>query len=183
MEALGLDVPTSWYGTQVTILTKLGAVVAAVDKLGKGATLAELVGATTLPEKLLVGGAVYASFYTGAAIGSAMVATGKYMGCGASSANNGRAVLRFQADTGIRVSPRFHHHLQCHPEIFDQSAPGRRAYAYAALVCDSSVSATAVTDRRNGAGEDRRKGATWKGSETRFRTPSRMLVFGPFFNA
>lgn len=40
-----------------------------------------------------------------------------------------------------------------------------------------------VTDRRNGAGEDRRKGATWKGSETRFRTPSRMLVFGPFFNA
>ncbi|WP_017232058.1 dsDNA nuclease domain-containing protein [Pandoraea sp. B-6] len=41
----------------------------------------------------------------------------------------------------------------------------------------------AVTDRRNGAGEDRRKGATWKGSETRFRTPSRMLVFGPFFNA
>jgi hypothetical protein len=41
----------------------------------------------------------------------------------------------------------------------------------------------AVTDRRNGAGEDRRKDATWKRSETRFRTPSRMLVFGPFFNA
>ncbi|CAB3711651.1 hypothetical protein LMG24076_04032 [Trinickia soli] len=36
MEALGLDVPTSWYGTQVTILTKLGALVAAVDKFGQG---------------------------------------------------------------------------------------------------------------------------------------------------
>ncbi len=142
MEALGLDVPTSWYGTQVTILTKLGAVVAAVDKLGKGASLAELVGATTLPEKLLVGGAAYASFYTGAAIGSAMVATGKYVSCRSSSASNGGAVLRFQANTGIRVSAQLHHHMQCHPEIFDQSAPGRRAYAHAAHVCDSRLSAT-----------------------------------------
>lgn len=143
MEALGLDVPTSWYGTQVTILTKLGALVAAVDKLGKGATLAELVGATTLPEKLLVGGAVYASYYTGAAIGSAMIAMGKYTSCRPSPANNGRAVLRFQGDTAIRVSPQLYHHIQCHPEILDQSAPGRRAYAHAALACDSRVSATA----------------------------------------
>jgi hypothetical protein len=42
---------------------------------------------------------------------------------------------------------------------------------------------TPVTDRRNGARADRRKGATWKGSETQFRTPSRMLVFASFFNA
>ena len=141
MEALGLEVPTSWYGTQVSILTKLGALVAAVDKLGQGATLAELVGATTLPEKLLVGGAIYASYYTGAAIGSAMVAMGKYTGCGSSPANNGRAALRFQGDTGIRVSPQLHHHIQCHPEIFDQTAPSRRAYAHTALVCDSRVPA------------------------------------------
>jgi len=91
----------------------------------------------------LVGGAIYASYYTGAALGSAMVAMGKYTGCGPSSANNGRAVLRFQGDTGIRVSPQLHHHILCHPEIFDQSAPGRRAYAHPALVCDSRVSATA----------------------------------------
>lgn len=117
--------------------------MAAVDKLGKGATLAELVGATTLPEKLLVGGAVYASYYTGAAIGSAMVAMGKYTSCGGSSANNGRAVLRFQGDTGIRVSPQLHHHMQCHPEIFDQRAPSRRTYAHAALVFDSRESVTA----------------------------------------
>jgi hypothetical protein len=142
MEALGLDVPTSWYGTQVTLLTKLGAMVAAVDKLGKGATVAELAGATTLPEKLLVGGAIYAAFYSGAAIGSAMVAMGKYTSCGASPANNGRAVLRFQGDTGIRVSPQLHHHILCHPEIFDQSAPGRRSYGHNALACDSRVSAT-----------------------------------------
>ncbi|WP_240324395.1 hypothetical protein [Trinickia diaoshuihuensis] len=139
MEALGLDVPTSWYGTQVTILTKLGALVAAVDKLGKGATVAELVGATTLPEKLLVGGAIYASFYTGAAIGSTMVAMTKYTSCGSSPARNGAALLRFQGDTGIRVSPQLAHHIMCHPEIFDQSAPGRQAYAHTALVCDSPV--------------------------------------------
>lgn len=143
MEALGLDVPTSWYGTQVSIMTKLGALVAAVDKLGKGATLAELVGATTLPEKVLVGGAIYASFYTGAAIGSAIVATGKYTSCGPSRANNGRAVLRFQGDTGIRVSPQLHHRIQCHPEIFDPRALGRRTYGHTALVCDSRVPAAA----------------------------------------
>jgi len=143
MEALGLDVPTSWYGTQVSILTKLGALVAAVDKLGKGATLAELVGATTLPEKLLVGGAIYASYYTGAAIGSAMVAMGKYTSCGASSAKNSTAVLRFQGDTGIHVPPQLNHVLRCHPEIFDEASPRRRAYAYNAHVCDSRISVAA----------------------------------------
>ena len=142
MEALGLDVPSSWYGAQVTVLTKLGALVVAVDKLGKGATTAELLGATTMPEKLLVGGAMYASWYTGAAIGSAMVAAGKYTSCGASRANNGRALLRFRADTGIRVSPQLRHQILCHPEIFDQSAPGRRAYGYTAAVCDSRLAAT-----------------------------------------
>lgn len=140
MEALGLDVPTSWYGAQVTILTKVGA---AVDKLGKGATTAELLGATTLPEKLLVGGAMYASWYTGAAIGSAIVATAKYTSCGSSRTGNAAAVLRFQADTGIHVSPQLGHHLRCHPEIFDQGAPGRRAYGHNALVCDSRILVTA----------------------------------------
>jgi hypothetical protein len=73
-------------------------------------------------------------------------------------------------------------------------ATGQRAVKIARLRVNPSHSASeiglavllhlaSVTDRRNGAGEDRRKGATWKGSETRFRTPSRMLVFGPFFNA
>lgn len=140
MEALGLDVPTSGYGTQVTILTKLGALVAAIDKLGKGATLAELASATTLPEKLLVGGAIYASYYTGAAIGSAMVAMSRYTSCGASRVRNGAALPRFQADTGIRVSPQLKHHIACHPEIFHRSAPGRRAYGHRALVCDSRLS-------------------------------------------
>ena len=142
MEALGLDVPTSWYGSQVTVLTKLGALVAALDKLGKDATTAELLGSTTMPEKLLVGGAMYASWYTGAAIGSAIVATATYRSCGASRTGNSAAVLRFQGDTAIRVSPQMQHHLTCHPEIFDQSAPGRRAYAHRALVCNSRVSVT-----------------------------------------
>jgi hypothetical protein len=60
----------------------------------------------------------------------------------------------------------------------------RLANNYAALSKALAVFAVRyVTDRRNGAGEDRRKCATWKGSETQFRTGSSMLVFGPFFNA
>lgn len=138
MEALGLDVPNSWYGTQVTVLTKLGALVAAFDKLGKGATVAELAGATTLPEKLLVAGAMYASFYIGAAIGSSMVAMGKYTSCGSAVSKTAAAVLRFQADTHIRVPAELHRHLQYHPEIFNQDAPGRLAYAHRALICDAN---------------------------------------------
>ena len=117
--------------------------VAAVDKLGKGATIAELIGATTLPEKLLVGGAMYASFYTGAAIGSTMVAMAGYTGCGASSPKNGAALLRFQTETGIHVSPRLRNQILCHPEIFDQRSPGRHAYGHTALACDSRVAIAA----------------------------------------
>ena len=71
------------------------------------------------------------------------LAMGTYTGCGSSAANNGRAALRFHGDTGIRVSPQLHHHIQCHPEIFDQTAPSRRAYAHTALVCDSRLPAAA----------------------------------------
>ena len=39
-----------------------------------------------------------------------------------------------------------------------------------------------VTDRRKGAGDDRRNGASWKGCETRIRTDSRMRFFAGFCN-
>ena len=102
-----------------------------------------------MPEKLLVGGAMYASWYTGAAIGSVIVATAGYRSCGSSRVGNAAAVLRFQADTGIRVSPQSDHHLRCHPEIFDQDAPGRRAYAHNALVCDSRIAVTSWKNEKH----------------------------------
>jgi hypothetical protein len=40
----------------------------------------------------------------------------------------------------------------------------------------------AVTDRRKGAGDDRRNGASWKWCQTRIRTASRMRLFTGFCN-
>jgi len=57
MEALGLDVPTSWFGAQATTLANVSALIAATEKLGKTATVSELAGATLVSEKLLVAGA------------------------------------------------------------------------------------------------------------------------------
>ncbi|MBO3034982.1 hypothetical protein J6350_28565 [Burkholderia pseudomallei] len=128
MEALGLDVPSSWYGTQTTLLTRVGALVAAVDRLGRDATLAELIGSTTLPEKLLAAGGIYAAWYVDAAVGSLMVATGKFTQC-SSSTDISRAVQRFQFEAAIRVPSSLLFHLQAHPEIFDDNAMNRLMYA------------------------------------------------------
>jgi hypothetical protein len=56
--------------------------LSALDKLGKGATMAEIAGATVALEKFMVLGAMSAAGYVGAIIGSIAVATGGSLGCG-----------------------------------------------------------------------------------------------------
>ncbi|EIP88819.1 hypothetical protein A33K_14919 [Burkholderia humptydooensis MSMB43] len=81
-----------------------------------------------MPEKLLAASGIYASWYVGAAVGSLMVATGKYAQCG-SSTDISRAVQRFQFEAAIRVPSTLLFHLQTHPEIFDDNATNRLMYA------------------------------------------------------
>ncbi|MEK6353287.1 MAG: hypothetical protein V4796_14160 [Burkholderia cenocepacia] len=134
MEALGLDVPTSWFGAQGTTLANISALVAATEKLGKTATVAELAGATLLSEKLLVAGALYASYYTGAAIGSAMVASAERLTC-RRTADVSTVIRNFQSQTAIYVPYSLQLHLKMHPEIFDAENPARATYARKGLAC------------------------------------------------
>jgi len=75
MEALGLPAPVSLFATQTTASGVISSILTAISRLSKNATVAELVGATTGLEKLMVVGAASASFYVGAAIGSFAIAT------------------------------------------------------------------------------------------------------------
>lgn len=126
MEAMGLSVPASLFNTQAETAALITTMLTAFKTLGKNATVAELVGATTGLEKLLVLGALRASWYVGAAIGSFAVATGRYASCGASISD----VMLEIHQNGITPPPAWlHTHLAQHPEIFDKKHAGRIAYA------------------------------------------------------
>lgn len=82
MNDLGLPVPEGVFDSYTTATANLTLLFASLKTLGSGATMGELVGATVGFEKLMVAGAVGATFYLGAAVGSVAVATGRSLGCG-----------------------------------------------------------------------------------------------------
>ena len=82
MNALGLTVPSGLFDTAEKATANAVLILSAIDKLGKGATMAQIAGATVAIEKLMVLGAMSASGYVGAVIGSIAVATGISLGCG-----------------------------------------------------------------------------------------------------
>ncbi len=82
MNALGLAVPTNLFDTSGKAIATAVLILSALDKLGKGATMAQIAGATFALEKLMVLGAMSAAGYAGAVIGSIAVATGRSLGCG-----------------------------------------------------------------------------------------------------
>jgi hypothetical protein len=125
MEGLGLNVPSSLFYTQAEAAALLTTLLTALKTLGKTATLAELAGATTGLEKLLVLGAVRASYYIGAAIGSFAVASGRYSACGASISD----VMMDVHQNGIVLPAWLNSHIAQHPEILDKKYPARAAYA------------------------------------------------------
>ncbi|MFM0608619.1 hypothetical protein PQR05_29235 [Paraburkholderia sediminicola] len=141
MNALGLDVPTSWSTAPANVLARVGALVAAAEKLGKTASIGELLGATTVSEKLLTFGAVYASFWLGAAVGSLMVATADYAECGTSPTATIKSVRKFSFDSGIRVPATTLYVMQTNPEIFAAGAPGRLMFAKKAAIPASQLQA------------------------------------------
>lgn len=85
MQAMGLPAPQSLFGTLSTAMASTAAIAGAIAKVGSEATLAELlytfpaaggtaVLAGAIGEICAVGGALLASFYVGACIGSIVAA-------------------------------------------------------------------------------------------------------------
>ena len=84
MEALGLPAPESLFGNAQLALNSATTLVLLVDRFGKKVTVLELIGAGIRAEKFAVIGAMSASYYIGAVIGSIAVATGRTLSGGAS---------------------------------------------------------------------------------------------------
>lgn len=104
----------------------------ALKAVGPRATIAELAGATTALEKLGVIGALAASYYVGATLGSLIVATENVKACSdpykGSAAARYRAVARWIASRGLLVPMDVQVFMQRHPEVL-VDIPERRSFA------------------------------------------------------
>ncbi|AKE03965.1 MULTISPECIES: hypothetical protein [Burkholderia] len=129
MAASGLDAPASLFGTYQTAVGTLTLLLQPLAKLGAGATVAELIGATVGLEKLMVVGALGASFYIGAAIGSLIVAADNAMVC-TSGVDARRRGAIWAARHGLPMPATVSMVLFHHPEVMQ---PGSRQWPYALL--------------------------------------------------
>jgi len=83
MQAIGLPAPNDVFSSVSVAYANISELAAAVSLYGSQITVAEIWGATTKLEKLRLVGPMIAAYYTGAAVGSAAVALGRSLGCGA----------------------------------------------------------------------------------------------------
>ena len=74
MEAMGLSAPASLFDSAGKALATVKTYMDFVKKFGTKVTVREAIGAGVMEEQMAVAGAVYASYYTGAVIGSICVA-------------------------------------------------------------------------------------------------------------
>ena len=116
MKALGAPVPTTLFDSYQTAVGTATLLVGALSTLGKGATMAELVGATVGLEKLLVAGAFGAAAYTGMVIGSIAVASGRSLSCG--SRISDMFVFTHQNNLQFKGWHAFYAH---NPQVLDKS--------------------------------------------------------------
>ncbi|MYM67770.1 hypothetical protein GTP45_13125 [Pseudoduganella sp. FT55W] len=84
MDSLGLDCPETLFATKGTAVNTAATILSAIQQHGSKVTVAELIGAGTGLEKLVYLGALRASFYVGAVIGSIAVASGRSLAGGTS---------------------------------------------------------------------------------------------------
>jgi len=126
MEALGLvPPPDSLFGTQQLAIGTISTILGCIDKFGTKVTVMELVGAGTRLEQLAVVGAVGASYYAGALIGSLAVATGRTLSGGTSLADVLYEASKWKLDRPWLTS-LFHRT----PALYDPRAPGRKNYRH-----------------------------------------------------
>lgn len=124
MNDLGLPVPEGVFDTYTMATANLSLLIAALHTLGKGATMAEVAGATLGFEKLMVAGAVGATYYTGAAVGSVAVATGRSLGCGSRISD-----LFVLIERESLQFPGWHLFYRTNPGIIEPEHPSRRVLA------------------------------------------------------
>jgi hypothetical protein len=128
MSALGLPAPNSLFGSIQAAASNVATMLGALKTLGPSATVAELIGATTALEALSVIGALSASFYVGACIGSLVVAANAAMTCtsGATAAATARTTA---ARVGLVIPDTMLAFIQRRPEVMmDSPSRGNDAF-------------------------------------------------------
>ncbi len=128
MQALNLPVPDTLFDNFNAAIANAGLLLEALNTLGKGATMKEIVIATSGLEKLKVAAAIGASFYIGAVIGSLAVASGRSLSCGSRIAD--MFVFLYTNDLIFDDWQKFY---RANPEILDPVNIRRPAYALKAL--------------------------------------------------
>ncbi|MDD2874535.1 MAG: hypothetical protein PHG21_12995 [Azoarcus sp.] len=123
MQELGLPVPSTLFDSYNTAIAHAMVMVETLRTLGKGATVAELIGATTGLEKLKVAATFGASAYVGAVIGSIAVASGRSLGCG--SRISDLFVFTHQHKLKFICVNSFYAH---NPQIMDKGHPFRSSF-------------------------------------------------------
>jgi hypothetical protein len=126
MEALGLaPPPESLFGTQQLAISTISTILACIDKFGTKVTVLEVIGAGTRLEQMAVFGALGASYYVGAAIGSLAVATGRTMSGGTSLSD-----VLFEATRWGFKRPWLTSLFHRMPGIYDPKISGRKYYKH-----------------------------------------------------
>ncbi|MRW86988.1 hypothetical protein GJ698_23235 [Pseudoduganella sp. FT26W] len=105
--------PESLYGNVQLALGSASTLIALLERFGKKVTVMEMIGAGIRGEKLAVIGAMSASFYVGAVIGSIAVATGRSLANGTSIAD-----VLLNAQMNHLHRPWLPGLLVRHPEIY-----------------------------------------------------------------
>lgn len=128
MDALHLPTPVSLFTSAQTALAVLQAMLNPLKQLGEEATIAELAGATTGLEKLAVVGGFMAVGYTGAVIGSIIVASGGPLACDGTNRVEAMRVLQLWAATaGVVLPPLMVRFIIQYPEVL---RPGPHSIAF-----------------------------------------------------
>lgn len=123
MNDLGLPVPQTLFDNFNAAVANAGLILEAIGTLGRSASMAEVIKATTGLEKLKVAASLGASFYAGAVVGSIAVASGRSLGCGYRISD--MFVFLHQNDLQFEGWNAFYIN---NPEILDKSNRFRIAY-------------------------------------------------------
>jgi hypothetical protein len=116
MAALGQPAPENLFGNLPLALGSAQTLMSYVDKFGTRATVKDMIVAGTRLEQLNTIGAMYASFYVGAVIGSLAVATGRTLSGGTSLAD----VLALASQQGLN-RPWLPTALATHPQFYNSA--------------------------------------------------------------
>ncbi len=136
MKAMNLPVPSTLFDNFNAAIANAGLILETLNTLGKGATIAEIIKATTGLEKLKVAASLGAAYFVGAAIGSIAVASGRSLGCGYRITD----MFVFLEQTNLKFD-NCNSFYMMHPEILDKRHNFRQVYFAKAISVSKGVGA------------------------------------------